>query len=92
MMGETVKAIHDDIKIKVKDYIVNTFLFGDTSILTEDDMSFMENGIVDSTGILEVIEFVEKNFGINIEDTELLPENLDSLNNIAAFVIRKRGG
>jgi acyl carrier protein len=90
-MREMVKVTADDIKVKVKDYILTNFLFGDTSVQIGDDTSFMENAIIDSTGILEVIEFVESNFGIKIEDTELLPENLDSLNNIAAFVMRKKG-
>ncbi|MBN1696487.1 MAG: acyl carrier protein [Spirochaetales bacterium] len=84
-----MEAKKEEIKRKVKDFIITTFLFGDTSFQIEDDISFMENGIIDSTGILEVIEFIESNFGVKIEDTELLPENLDSLDNIAAFLIRK---
>ena len=55
-----------------------------------DDESLMERGVVDSTGVLEVIAFVEQAFDLNVSDDELLPENLDSIANIAAYVTRKR--
>ena len=54
------------------------------------DESFMENGVIDSTGILELIEYAEETFGISIEDDELIPENLDSLENISGFIISKK--
>ena len=68
--------------------MVDNFLFGDGNNL-ENDTSFMENGIIDSTGILELVTYLEENFGIKIQDDELLPENLDSLNNVADFLNRK---
>jgi acyl carrier protein len=73
---------------KVRTFIVENFLFGDGSSL-KDDTSFLQERIVDSTGILEIITFLETEFSIKIEDDELLPENLDSLNNIDAFLKRK---
>lgn len=73
---------------KVRTFIVENFLFGDGSSL-KDDTSFLQERIVDSTGILEIITFVETEFSIKIEDDELLPENLDSLNNIDAFLKMK---
>jgi acyl carrier protein len=73
---------------KVRAFIVDNFLFGDDSSL-KDDSSFLQEHIVDSTGILEIINFLEEEFSIKINDDELLPENLDSLNNIDAFVKRK---
>lgn len=73
---------------KVRTFIVENFLFGDGSTL-KDDSSFLQERIVDSTGILEIITFLETEFSIKIEDDELLPENLDSLNNIDAFLKRK---
>jgi acyl carrier protein len=54
--------------------------------------SFLEEGIIDSTGMLELVAFVEGTFGISIADTELMPENLDSLDKVAAFVERKTQG
>jgi acyl carrier protein len=73
----------------VRDFIIKNFLIGDTSKLPSNSTSFLNNGIVDSTGMLEVINFLEETFGIKIEDSELLPENLDSLENIDRFVGKK---
>ena len=75
---------------KVREFIVDNFLFGDGATLNKDT-SFLQERIVDSTGILEIITFLEDEFSIKIEDDELLPENLDSLNNIDAFLKRKLG-
>jgi acyl carrier protein len=70
---------------KIKDFIVENFLFGDDKGL-ENDTSFLEEGIIDSVGILELVEFLDKEFHITIADDELLPENLDSINNISKFL------
>lgn len=69
----------------VRQFIVENFLFGEETKL-EDDISFLENGIIDSTGILELIAFLEETYDIKVEDEELIPENLDSLNNVTAFI------
>lgn len=79
-----------DIIASVKEFIVETFLFGDDSDLT-DDVSLLEKNIIDSTGILDLISFLEETFNITINDGELLPENLDSLQNISAFLRKKLG-
>ena len=81
----------ESIKAKLKRFIIDNYLFGAEPESFSDDGSFLETGIMDSTGILELIEFLEETYGIAVEDTEALPENLDSLNNVCAFVIRKRG-
>jgi len=72
----------------VREFVVGNFLFGDGGQL-KDDTSFMESGIIDSTGILELITFLEEKYEIKIEDDELIPENLDNLQNVARFVDRK---
>ncbi len=72
----------------VRGFIVENFLFGDGESLGEDT-SLMEEGIMDSTGILELLFFIEETFGFSVEDNELVPENMDSLQNIARFVDRK---
>jgi len=72
----------------VREFIIENFLFGDGQQL-QDDTSFMESGIIDSTGILELITFLEEKYEIKIEDDELIPENLDNLQNVARFVDRK---
>ena len=75
----------------VKDYIVENFLFGDDKQLQEDT-SFLDSGIIDSTGILELVTFLEVEFNIEIADDELIPENLDSLTNISKFIDGKLNG
>jgi len=69
----------------VRSFIVESLLFGDGDRL-EDDTRFLEEGIVDSTGVLELVLFLEETFGIRVEDTEVIPENLDSLNRIERFL------
>jgi len=80
----------DEIKQKVRDYLVENFLFCDTEATLEDDQSLIDSGVIDSTGVLELITFLETEFGIAVEDDEVLPENLDSINNIAAYIERKK--
>lgn len=77
---------------QVRAFIVNNFLFGDEGQLPGDDDSLMRSGVVDSTGILELVEFLEAELGITVADHETLPGNLDSVANIDAYVTRKRGG
>ena len=76
---------------EIRNYIVDNFLFGDGKDL-EKDTSFLENGILDSTGIMELVAFVEKSFEIKVEDEELLPENFDTISAIAEYLKRKRNG
>ena len=77
-----------DNSVKVREFVVENFLFGDGETL-KDDTSFMEEGIIDSTGILELVFFIEETFGISVEDDELVPDNMDSLQNIAQYIDRK---
>ena len=77
-----------DTSAKVREFVVENFLFGDGQAL-KDDTSFMEDGIIDSTGILELVFFLEETFGLKIEDEELVPDNMDSLQNISRFIERK---
>ena len=77
-----------DIKKIIKTFIIENYLFGDDDGL-EESTSFLDEGIVDSTGILELIEFISEEFSITVEDEELIPENLDSINNVTAFIGRK---
>ena len=80
------EGLHDQIR----NYILENYLFTkDSSALGLDD-SLLERGIVDSTGMLEVIFFIEEHLGVKINDEEMIPENLDSVNKIAEFVQMKR--
>jgi len=78
------------LKEQIRNYIVENFLFGDDKGLNENT-SFLDSGIVDSTGILELIDFISETFSIRVEDDEMLPENLDSINNVLNYLTRKMG-
>ncbi|MCA9605084.1 MAG: acyl carrier protein [Myxococcales bacterium] len=74
---------------RVRAFIVDNFYVEDGQV-PPDEASLLELGVVDSTGVLEVIAFLQDELGVKVEDREILPENLDSIANIAAFVARKR--
>ena len=80
-----------DIKQEIREFILNNFLFGASEQNFDDDDSFMETGIIDSTGVLELVSFVEERFDITVGDDELIPENLDSANNLTRYVTAKLG-
>ena len=77
-----------DTKSEIRDFIIENFLFGNADGL-QDDTSFLEEGIIDSTGVLELVTFLEETFEIQVDDEELIPENLDSINNVTAYLGRK---
>jgi acyl carrier protein len=79
----------NEIKSQIKEYIVDNFMFGDNRIRFSDTDSFINKGILDSTGVLEIITFLEEKFEITIEDDEILPQNLDSVENIFHFLNKK---
>lgn len=74
---------------KIRQFIVENFLYGRPNGLTDHD-SFLEHGIIDSTGMLELITFIEQEYSVQIEDEELVPDNLDSIERLVAFVQQKR--
>ena len=74
----------------VRNYILENYLFTDDESALANDDSLLKKGIVDSTGILEIILFLQEQFDIKVEDTEMVPDNLDSVNNIVRFVDRKQ--
>lgn len=79
-------SIQDD----VRQFIVKNFYVADAAGLA-DDASLLDKGVIDSTGVLEVVAHLEETYGIKVDDAELLPENLDSIARIAAFVQKKKG-
>ena len=78
------------IETEVRQYVLENFLFGRTEVEVSSDASFLDLGIIDSTGVLELVTFLEDKYQIKIEDEELVPANLDSLNGITRFVEAKR--
>lgn len=71
-------------------YVLENCLFTDDGSKLQDQASFLETGLLDSTGILEIILFVEETFGIKVSDDEMVPDNLDSIDALVAFVDHKR--
>jgi acyl carrier protein len=77
-----------ELNQQVRDFVTANFYVADPASL-DDCTSLLDHGIIDSTGVLEVIMFIETIFSVAVEDSEMLPENLDSIERIAAFVARK---
>lgn len=75
---------------QLKSFIVNNFLLGDKNRAIKNDESFLQGGIIDSTGVLELVNFIEDTYRIKVEDEELVPENLDSIQNLVTYIQRKR--
>jgi acyl carrier protein len=80
-----------DIKIRLKNFLTQNFLLGKDPGSLKDDDSFLDTGIVDSTGVLEFVAFLQETWSIEVADEELLPENFDSIANLTAFVLKKAG-
>ena len=83
--------MHFDISATVRRFIGENFTFREEVEVLSDDASLLDAGIIDSTGVLELVCFLESTFGIVIADEEMLPENLDSIAAISAYVARKVG-
>lgn len=80
----------EDIKATLVTFIVDNYLFGDGDGIPGDDDNLLESGVIDSTGILELIEFLEERFGIDVSDSETVPENLGSIGNLTEYITRKQ--
>lgn len=80
----------DLTRTEIRNFIVENFLFGDESRPLPDEMSLIDNDLVDSTGILELVGFLEEHFELKIADSDIVPANLDSIENIVVFVRQKR--
>ena len=81
--------MNDDISLAVRRFIAENFLFRDEGDAITHDASLLDAGIIDSTGVLELVCFLETTFGIEVHDDEMLPENLDSIRAISHYVSRK---
>jgi acyl carrier protein len=81
--------VHDDIKNQLREFIGDNYLFGDHDRLPDDEASLLEEGIVDSTGVLELIEFLEDHFGIVVAESETVFENLGSVAGLTRYVAGK---
>ena len=73
-----------------RDFIIRNFLFGDADRLSGDSVSLLESGIMDSLGVMELVAFIEAELGLSVPDADLIPQNLDSVDNLVAYVGRRR--
>ncbi len=80
----------EDVRMKLRAFIIDSFLMSEDDTVLEDGQSLLDTGVIDSTGVLELIQYLEETFGIAVDDDELIPENLDSVDNLVAFVGRKQ--
>lgn len=77
--------------VKVRAFVLENYLYGAPDEELDDDRSFLETGVIDSTGVMELVLFLENEFGVEVKDTEFVPENLDSVNRVCAYLQRKLG-
>ncbi len=80
----------DETRTTIRTFIVENFLFGDDSQPLSADLSLIDNDLIDSTGILELVGFLEERFAITVADADIVPANLDTIERIAGFIARKQ--
>ena len=79
-----------DIKTQIRDHIATNILYSDNGFEYGDDASFLEEGIVDSVGIMELVLFIEENFGLTVDDEDLTPDNFDSVDKLAEYIKKRQ--
>ena len=80
-----------NVEQTIKNFIIENFIIDENTDRLDHDKSFLESGIIDSTGILELVSFIEEHYNVSVEDEELIPDNLDSVNNVVNFINEKLG-
>lgn len=83
---------YDAVATKIRDYLSFNFLFSDQGFTHEEDASFVELGIIDSFGFMELLHWVEHEFSISVADDELVPDNFDSVRKLSSFILGKQSG
>jgi acyl carrier protein len=84
-----METVREGVDSLIAGYIAENILFSRTGYPFANDASFLENGIIDSMNVLELVMFVEEKFKIHVEDSEIVPENFDSVKNLAAYIKAK---
>jgi acyl carrier protein len=82
--------VNPQIRAELTEFIVNNYLFGDVARTPRDDDGLVEEGVIDSTGVLELIEFLESHFRIEVTEAETVPQNLGSISSLTRFVMSKQ--
>ena len=89
---ETALETYEGVAASVRDYLARNFLFSDQGYAYEDSASFLESGIIDSFGFMELLHWVEEQFGMTVADDELVPDNFDSVQKLSRFIVAKKSG
>ena len=84
----TVLLKYSETKEKISAFILDYFV-KDSDLVLDDDTSFLEKGIIDSTGVMELVLFIEETFGVRLEDEEIIPDNFDSINKLVKYIQSK---
>lgn len=79
----------DEYAPVIRNFIVENFLFSDAGTPFDDDESFSSKGIIDSTGVMELVAWIEETFGFTVLDADLVPENFDSVKNVGRYISRR---
>ncbi|HEY5132915.1 MAG TPA: acyl carrier protein, partial [Candidatus Krumholzibacteriaceae bacterium] len=90
LIGDERGGFSLEVKKQIRDFILKNALSGSTGIDLDDEDSFLEKEIIDSTGVLELVSFVEERFGIEVNDDELIPDNFDSVSKLNEYVKKKQ--
>src|SRR6266496_2679682 len=92
IVGLPVQKLNMQIEVKIREFIAANLLFSQDGFPYADAASFLQEGIIDSLGVMELVEFVQKTFGVKVEQQEVTPDNFDSVAKLTAFVRRKLNG
>ena len=92
VMNKKIVTETAEIREQLRRYIAENLLFSDKEYPFEDDASFLKNGVVDSTGVMELVAYVEEKFGVTVEPKEVVPDNFDSVKNLTSYIKRKTDG
>jgi acyl carrier protein len=79
-----------DVETKIRDFVARNLLFSEDGFPHADDVSFLQQGVIDSLGVLELVTFAGKEFGIEVSPADVTPDNFDSVSQLAAFIRRKQ--
>lgn len=88
----TTQSDNLQIEEHIRDFVARNLLYSDDGFPYADDTSFLREGIIDSLGVMELVAFVQRTFGVNVDQPEVTTANFDSVANLAAFVRQKRAG
>lgn len=80
----------EEVIQRIRKFMFENYLFGYTEEELTNDMSFLDYGIIDSLGVVELLTYIEKEFDITVTNDEILPDNLDSVNSVSRFILRKK--